>query len=284
VFQVLTGGHAAAISVVRLSGPRVPAFLRAHFRGRTDSTPAAGDVLHGALLDGDGAEADDVLLSIHATGPVDARFHLHGNPWLVHRFCEWAQVAGFAPADAPSGVEWFLTPIRIVLLGPPNVGKSTLFNALAGEAVSIVSAVPGTTRDWVEQPADIAGMPVVWVDTAGIRPTPDALEAASADDDLARPANGKTVRILNKVDLIPRRELRRIRPTCCPPPPVLVSGLRGWGLRRLRREILRSLGRNPDRLAQPGPFTTRQCCALESLIHCGDEHTKVTAVRYIIGL
>lgn len=69
-----------------------------------------------------------------------------------------------------------LRGVRVIITGEPNSGKSTLANALAGVERSIVSDVPGTTRDWVEHPSAIEGVPVTWVDTAGIRETPDPLE------------------------------------------------------------------------------------------------------------
>ncbi|MFO0838495.1 MAG: GTP-binding protein [Phycisphaerae bacterium] len=77
-----------------------------------------------------------------------------------------------------SRVDWFLTPLRIAIVGPPNAGKSTLANALADRAVSLVSPTPGTTRDWVEFAGEVDGMPVTWVDTAGLHASRDELESA----------------------------------------------------------------------------------------------------------
>jgi tRNA modification GTPase len=67
--------------------------------------------------------------------------------------------------------------MKVVISGAPNVGKSTLLNYLADRDVAIVSAAPGTTRDSLEIAADVAGFPVTFIDTAGIRDTVDALEA-----------------------------------------------------------------------------------------------------------
>jgi tRNA modification GTPase len=64
----------------------------------------------------------------------------------------------------------------IVIAGPPNVGKSTLMNALAGRDVAITSPIAGTTRDLIEVFLDLNGYPVILVDTAGIRDAQDPIE------------------------------------------------------------------------------------------------------------
>ena len=64
----------------------------------------------------------------------------------------------------------------IVIAGPPNVGKSTLMNALAGRDVAITSPIPGTTRDLIEVFLDLRGYPVILVDTAGMRESADPIE------------------------------------------------------------------------------------------------------------
>ncbi|WP_336490724.1 tRNA uridine-5-carboxymethylaminomethyl(34) synthesis GTPase MnmE [Methylobacterium nigriterrae] len=65
----------------------------------------------------------------------------------------------------------------VVIAGPPNAGKSTLLNALSRREAAIVSAQPGTTRDAIEVRCDLGGLPVILVDTAGLRETEDAIEA-----------------------------------------------------------------------------------------------------------
>lgn len=59
--------------------------------------------------------------------------------------------------------------VRVVLAGPPNAGKSSLFNALLTDEAAIVTAEAGTTRDVLERPVSIAGVPFVLIDTAGVR-------------------------------------------------------------------------------------------------------------------
>lgn len=65
----------------------------------------------------------------------------------------------------------------VVLMGPPNAGKSSLLNALARREVAIVSPVAGTTRDAIEVRLDLDGLPVTLIDTAGLRDSDDAIEA-----------------------------------------------------------------------------------------------------------
>lgn len=64
----------------------------------------------------------------------------------------------------------------VVIAGPPNAGKSSLFNALLGEARALVTEIPGTTRDAIEALLDTPGMPLRLVDTAGLRVTDDVVE------------------------------------------------------------------------------------------------------------
>ena len=67
---------------------------------------------------------------------------------------------------------------RLALVGKPNAGKSSLLNALLGYQRSIVSDIPGTTRDYLEAPLALDGIPITAIDTAGLRETTDAIEAA----------------------------------------------------------------------------------------------------------
>jgi tRNA modification GTPase len=78
-----------------------------------------------------------------------------------------------ATADAAQRLREGFT---VVIAGPPNVGKSTLMNALAGRDVAIISPIPGTTRDLIEVFLDLRGYPVILVDTAGIRDAHDPIE------------------------------------------------------------------------------------------------------------
>jgi tRNA modification GTPase len=121
--------------------------------------------------------------------------------------------------------------IRTAIIGRPNAGKSSLLNQLLGHDRAIVSAMPGTTRDTIEETANIRGLPVVFIDTAGLREAGDEIEAegirrsreslaraelilhvldasepfTGADEKyLAEFAGKKRILVLNKADL-PRR-------------------------------------------------------------------------------
>jgi len=109
--------------------------------------------------------------------------------------------------------------VRVVLAGPPNSGKSTLLNALAGREAAITSDLPGTTRDLVEAPVAIAGVPLLLIDSAGLRDSEDRIErigvdraqAAIASADLIlwlgspaeRPAREGVIAVAAKADLAP---------------------------------------------------------------------------------
>ena len=93
-------------------------------------------------------------------------------------FAETSDLAGqMAQWLARPPVERLREGVRVVLAGPPNSGKSSLFNALVRDAAAIVSPMAGTTRDAIERPVALGGVPLVLVDTAGLRDdSGDAIE------------------------------------------------------------------------------------------------------------
>lgn len=82
---------------------------------------------------------------------------------------------------------------RLALLGAPNAGKSSLLNALLGYDRALVAPTPGTTRDYLEAPLELFGIPLIAIDTAGIRETEDPVERAGVE---------RALRIAEEADLI----------------------------------------------------------------------------------
>ena len=91
------------------------------------------------------------------------------------------------------GAELAREGVVVVLAGAPNTGKSSLFNALAGDARAIVSANPGTTRDALEILVDDDPLPIRFVDTAGLRESVDAVERLGVEVSLRRLAGAHAV-------------------------------------------------------------------------------------------
>ena len=147
--------------------------------------------------------------------------------------------------------------IRAAIIGRPNAGKTSLLNQLLGHDRAIVSAIPGTTRDTIAETADIRGLPVVFIDTAGLREARDELELegvrrsrqtlqeaefilhvfdaaeplTDADEKyLAEFAGKKRILVRNKVDL----PLRHHFPPGLKGPVVDVSCLTGQGIEPLK--------------------------------------------------
>jgi len=168
--------------------------------------------------------------------------------------------------------------LRVVLAGAPNVGKSSLMNALAGEDVAIVTAIPGTTRDVLRQSVKIDGFTVNLADTAGLRESADAieregmqrarremagadqvllvLEAGGALPDAAElqslPTDVPVTWVFNKIDVTGESARLEAQAT---PPRVYLSATRGQGVDLLRTHLASQAG-----LADPeeGAFTARR--------------------------
>jgi len=159
--------------------------------------------------------------------------------------------------------------IGVVIAGRPNVGKSSLLNRLLGQRRAIVTPVPGTTRDFIEETVEIGGIAVRLTDTAGLRPPGDAVEAAGiemvweriagadivlmlldgsvelAEDDLqiiGQVREKPLLAVINKRDLPERLDIERLKGLLPPsvPPLIRISAKYGEGLEGLE-DAIRSL-------------------------------------------
>lgn len=154
---------------------------------------------------------------------------------------------------------------EIAILGAPNVGKSSLLNALARADCAIVSDRPGTTRDVIEVVLDLGGYRVVLLDTAGLRESDDPVElegirrardrGAAADLRLVVVAAGDRVPAAGADELVVVNKIDRAGATQVPPGAVAVSAVTGAGMAHLARLLAAAVG---ARLAPPEqPALTR---------------------------
>ncbi|MEP7273155.1 MAG: tRNA uridine-5-carboxymethylaminomethyl(34) synthesis GTPase MnmE [Acidobacteriota bacterium] len=181
--------------------------------------------------------------------------------------------------------------MRLALIGRPNVGKSSIFNALLGRDRAIVTPVPGTTRDALTEVVALRGIPVELVDTAGIRETEDVVErlgvertrAAASEADLiisvldanATSIDGELepglhipadIHVLNKCDLAVRLTESDIEALGETGPVIHVSALTGAGIDELRDAIYERISGGYAGAGGEGAIITneRHFAALES--------------------
>jgi tRNA modification GTPase len=196
---------------------------------------------------------------------------------LLAQPAAWERVGEYRPREilADQSLYRLLRPPRVAIVGVPNVGKSTLANQLFGQERSITADLPGTTRDWVGELANVDGLAVMLVDTPGVRETGDPIEREAIERaagevgaaelvvlvlDVTQPLDGQrelmarypeaTV-VINKVDLAPKWHEGEI------------GGLRliarsGEGVHALRRAILSTFGCEAIESDRPRCWTSRQ--------------------------
>jgi len=160
--------------------------------------------------------------------------------------------------------------ISTVIAGRPNVGKSSLLNALLQEQRAIVTPIPGTTRDVIEEIINIQGIPLKIADTAGIRPVQDIIEKegvdrsrsymqradlillmldgseplTSEDRELLKEIRDKeAILVINKIDLPQKIELKKVEELAIKKPLVKISATQAIGLPDLEKTIVEMIWR-----------------------------------------
>lgn len=112
--------------------------------------------------------------------------------------------------------------VKIAILGEPNVGKSSILNALIGEDKAIVTAIPGTTRDIVEGELSIKGIPVKLLDTAGIRESSDEVERIGIDKSLQAKDNADLIVVVLDASAAPNKKDQELLDSCDPNKTIVV--------------------------------------------------------------
>lgn len=185
--------------------------------------------------------------------------------------------------------------VSVVLIGEPNVGKSSLLNQLAEDDVAIVTEIPGTTRDSIQRTINIAGVPIHVIDTAGLRETTDIVEqkgiertqavVRNADirihlidgsrrlaDDTSQSAlaafsiDKPHITVINKIDLLDAQPRMAVSDNHVE---IHLSARTGAGIDMLREQILKTAGWQTNQ-TEEGLFMARQR-HLESL-HTAQQH------------
>ena len=166
----------------------------------------------------------------------------------------------------------FRDGVRMVILGKPNVGKSSILNCLLETQRAIVSPIAGTTRDFIEERINVEGIPLVITDTAGIRDTEDRVERLGVDLSLKKAeesefvlavldqsteldaldekilgtaAGKKHLIVINKVDLEERLERSKLRRLIGQKKPIETSAIEKKGIEGLRQAMFETLTSSP---------------------------------------
>lgn len=163
VQELIAAGSGKALLLAGASLAGVPSALVREWVERLTATLAGIEVIHDYAADGLDATLDDA--------EVDSAPRLTRQ--LNESLAQMEQALEDSRRTAP-----LREGITVALVGPPNVGKSTLFNALLGHERALTDPAPGTTRDYITETIDSGGIRLTLVDTAGYRDVADAVEAA----------------------------------------------------------------------------------------------------------
>jgi tRNA modification GTPase len=228
------------------------------------------------MLDGDGDALDHEILAHLPLAKTEMAVRVL---LLQKRAWQRLKIAPPSPVEAAKiladrSLHWLLHPPRVAIVGVPNAGKSTLANQLFGQRRSIVADLPGTTRDWVGETANLDGLAVTLIDTPGIRISLDAIESQAIERatdqfnradaivlvlDATRVGDPlqqaivdrfpEAIRVLNKADAAP---------LAIDPAAICTTATTGGGIDALRRSIRGRFSCDPMDMTAPRCWTERQ--------------------------
>ncbi|MBS0190486.1 MAG: GTPase [Phycisphaerales bacterium] len=155
--------HGGGAVVRRLCEALVRAGIEREVPSAEDAYPEAADLIEARMLAAIAGAASPLAV-----------------PMLLEQPALWRRAGAASDAERDRALRWLIVPPLVVAVGRPNIGKSTLANALAGRNVSVVADEPGTTRDYVGVLLELAGLAVRYVDTPGIRSDAPEVEALAA--------------------------------------------------------------------------------------------------------
>lgn len=165
--------------------------------------------------------------------------------------------AEIAALLAQPGVERLKDGVMVVLGGPPNAGKSSLINILVDREAAIVSDIAGTTRDRIEVPVALDGVPLILTDTAGLREATDSIEAIGVERATDALARADIILWLGEAEAAPDGAILVAAKSDIEPakPGLAVSVRTGEGIAALKAEIL---DRARALLPRPGGLALHQ--------------------------
>lgn len=247
--------------------------------GFTPIATHSDNELPASAVDGQSPLEREMLQSLPLARSELAVRALLNQPWAWREFDAMPEDAWRGALESivdDEALWWLLHPPRVSIIGAANVGKSTLANQLFAQERSITADLPGTTRDWVGEMALVNGLPILLVDTPGVRQTTDVIEQEAierAEEEISRAdlvvvvldASAELTsdierlcRSFQKVLIASNKADRAIAQTMYPFPVIQTVATTGRGVDALRKKIAARFGCDDLIVQRPRWWTKEQ--------------------------